>query len=142
MKKFIIVGILLLNISAFSFGQTIFTSNPDSSVFLTSDINNFWNAFDDFRKDTTKNPFGKEYIDIGSDGVKGFMPYRIISAKHLFSVVKQKKNDYEKVRENTLKIREKEKQCRSAFYALKYWYPEAKYPPVYFVIGAYILEYV
>jgi uncharacterized protein YjaZ len=28
-------------------------------------------------------------------------------------------------------------QCRSSFYALKYWYPAAKFPPVYFVIGAF-----
>ncbi len=137
MKKLIITGILLLNISAFSFGQIRFTDNPDSSVFLTSDIDNFWKAFADFKKDTTKNPFGKEYIDIGSTGVKGFIPNRIESAEHLYAVVKQKSADYEKIRGNTLRIKEKEKQCRSAFYALKYWYPEAKYPPVYFVIGAY-----
>jgi hypothetical protein len=36
-----------------------------------------------------------------------------------------------------LKINTKEKQCRSIFYALKYWYPEAHYPPVYLYIGAY-----
>jgi Predicted Zn-dependent protease (DUF2268) len=137
MKKFLISAILLLNLSAFSFGQAMFTGNPDSSVFLTRDIGNFWKAFDDFRKDTTKNPFGSEYIDIGSPGVKGFIPNRIESAEHLYTIVKQRSADYEKVRISTLRIREKEKQCRSAFYALKYWYPEARYPPVYFVIGAY-----
>jgi uncharacterized protein YjaZ len=41
------------------------------------------------------------------------------------------------VRANTLRIKEKEKQCRSTFYALKYWYPAAQFPPVYFVVGAY-----
>lgn len=117
--------------------QTPFSGDPDSSLFLTRDIGYFWQAFDLFVKDTTANPFGTHYIEVGSEGVKGFTPFRIRSADHLYNMVKRRKADYEGVRENTLRIHEKEKQCRSAFYALKYWYPEAVYPPVYFVIGAY-----
>ncbi len=123
--------------ASFCFGQTGFSTNPDSSTFLTSDIENFWNAFDDFQKDSSVNTFAKKYLDIGSKGVIGFTPYRIQNAEHLFATVKQKRSDYLSVRENTFKIKEKEKQCRSTFYALKYWYPEARFPPVYFVIGAY-----
>ena len=119
------------------FAQTNFSHDPDSSIFLTQDIDNFWKAFDEFKKDTTVNPFGSNYIDIGSAGVKGFVPNRIKSADNLFEVVKKRKPDYEKVRAGTLRIKESEQQCRSIFYALKYWYPEAQYPPVYFVIGAY-----
>jgi uncharacterized protein YjaZ len=117
--------------------QTHFSSDPDSAVFLTKDIDNFWTAFDAFGKDSTKNPFGEQYIDIGSDGVKGFTPYRIQSAAHLYATVKQRRADYAAVKANTLRLKEKEKQCRSAFYALKYWYPDAQFPPVYFVVGAY-----
>lgn len=117
--------------------QTVFTDDPDSAVFLTKDINNFWNAFEDFKKDSTQNPFGPKYLDIGSKGVKGFIPGRLQSSDHLYSVVKTKRADYEKVKQNTLRINEKEKQCRRIFYALKYWYPQAQFPPVYFVIGAY-----
>lgn len=126
---------LLVNRSVLS--QIFYTPNPDSSVFHTGDINNFWKAFDLFIKDTAINPFGSNYIDIGSEGVKGFIPNRIKSADNLFAVVKARKADYEKVRAATLLINTKEKQCRSIFYALKYWYPEAHYPPVYFIIGAY-----
>ncbi|WP_168208929.1 DUF2268 domain-containing putative Zn-dependent protease [Chitinophaga sp. XS-30] len=117
--------------------QTPFPGDPDSSVFITKDIDNFWRAFDMFKEDTTANPFGKAYIDIGSEGVKGFTPNRIISADHLLEVVKKRRNDYDKVRAMTLQMTKKEKQCRSTFYALKYWYPDAKFPPVYFVIGAF-----
>jgi uncharacterized protein YjaZ len=118
-------------------GQTKFTSNPDSSLFLTKDIDNFWNAFTDFQRDSTVNTFREKYIDVGSEGVKGFTPNRIQSAAHLYAVVKKRRIDYLKVKENTLKIKEKEKQCKSTFYALKYWHPQAQFPPVYFVIGAY-----
>lgn len=120
-----------------SFSQTNFSTNPDSSVFLTRDIDNFWKAFDAFAKDTALNPFDKHYISVGSAGVKGFTPYRIQSTEHLLATVKSRRTDYEKVRENTLRLKVKEMQCRSTFYALKYWYPEAVFPPVYFVVGAY-----
>jgi Predicted Zn-dependent protease (DUF2268) len=137
MLKYIIAQCLMLFVATASYSQATFSNNPDSSVFLTQDIDNFWNAFDMFKKDTAVNPFGKYYIDIGSAGVRGFIPNRIESAGHLYDVIKEREADYENVRAVTLKMKEKEKQCRGCFYALKYWYPEAKYPPVYFVIGAY-----
>lgn len=137
MLKNTIVVLLLLLIGYQSKSQTNFSPDPDSTIFLTKDIINFWKAFDHFKKDSSVNPFGKEYINIGSLGVKGFIPNRIQNAENLFKIAKQRKGDYEKVRANTLRIKEKEKQCRSTFYALKYWYPEAKFPPAYFVIGAY-----
>jgi uncharacterized protein YjaZ len=117
--------------------QTLYPGDPDSAVFITKDIGNFWKAFDMFKKDTTSNPFGSAYMDIGSAGVKGFTPNRIVSAAHLLEVVKKRRKDYEKVRDITMEMTRKEKQCRSTFYALKYWYPEARFPPVYFVIGAF-----
>ncbi|MEZ2334845.1 DUF2268 domain-containing putative Zn-dependent protease [Mucilaginibacter sp. RCC_168] len=135
--KPIILTALLLNFYIHGFAQNGFSNLPDSARFVTGDIDNFWKAFDHFKKDTSQNTFGKEYIDIGSEGVKGFTPYRIRSADNLYKMVKKRQADYEKVRANTLRIKEKEKQCRSTFYALKYLYPQAKFPPVYFVIGAY-----
>ena len=135
--KTIIFTAILLVFYAHSFAQSNFSNLPDSARFVTGDIDNFWKAFDHYKKDTSVNTFGKEYIDIGSEGVKGFTPYRIRSADNLYKMVKKRQADYEKVRTNTLRIKEKEKQCRSTFYALKYLYPQAKFPPVYFVIGAY-----
>jgi len=135
--KPIILTALLLTFHVHSFAQSNFSNLPDSARFVTGDIDNFWKAFDHYKKDTSVNTFGKEYIDIGSEGVKGFTPYRIRSADNLYKMVKKRQADYEKVRTNTLRIKEKEKQCRSTFYALKYLYPQAKFPPVYFVIGAY-----
>jgi len=131
----LLTAVLFINSGVFA--QTSFPSDPDSVVFLTQDIDNFWKAFDLYKKDTSVNPFGPGYMDIGSAGVKGFTPNRIESADHLFQVVKKRASEYEKVRPKTLQMKAKEKQCRSTFYALKYWYPAAKYPPVYFVIGAY-----
>ncbi|WP_436488635.1 DUF2268 domain-containing putative Zn-dependent protease [Chitinophaga sp. ARDCPP14] len=137
MFKYCLTLLIVVFTCTVTYSQTAFSNNPDSAVFLTKDIDVFWKAFDLFKKDTTVNPFGSAYLDIGSAGVKGFTPGRIKSAENLFLVVRKRRSDYEKVRATTLQMKEKEKQCRSAFYALKYWYPPAQYPPVYFVIGAY-----
>src|SRR5215218_10298935 len=110
MRKRLLLPIIGLIIAITAFAQTTFSHDPDSSVFLTTDINNFWKAFDDFQKDSTVNPFGKKYLDVGSSGVKGFTPNRIESADHLFATVKQRRVDYAAVRQNTLRIKEKEKQ--------------------------------
>ncbi|SIN88569.1 DUF2268 domain-containing putative Zn-dependent protease [Chitinophaga niabensis] len=136
MPKYYLTLLTIFFVNA-TYAQLAFSNNPDSSVFLTKDIDNFWKAFDQFKKDSATNPFGGAYLDIGSAGVKGFTPNRIRNAENLMKVVKKRYADYEKVRPVTLQMSKKEKQCRSAFYALKYWYPAAQYPPVYFVIGAY-----
>jgi Predicted Zn-dependent protease (DUF2268) len=117
--------------------QDNFTRDPDSALFVTSDIKNFWKAYDLFKKDSTVNPFGKYYIEPGSEGVKGFLPYRIIDAENLFTVVKKRSADYEAIRENSLKINQAEKPSRKYFHNLRNIYPEAVFPPVYFIIGAY-----
>jgi len=81
------------------------------------------------------NPFDKNYMKIGSQGVIDFTPYRIESADTLFKNVRENKDKYLSVRESTLRIKEKKKQIIASFYALKYLLPDAKFPPVYFVIG-------
>ena len=66
------------------FGQTKteFNKIPENTKFVTSDIDNFWRAFDLAKKETELEKkvkiFQREYIDKGSIGLKGFMPYRIV----------------------------------------------------------------
>lgn len=52
-------------------------------------------------------------------------------------MVKKRKNDYEATRNVLNKISTKEKRTRAIYSALKYWYPKAKFPPVYFVYGRF-----
>jgi uncharacterized protein YjaZ len=137
MKKITLITLLFALYGLQSIAQNKFPGDPDSAMFVTRNIDNFWRAFDDFKRDSTINTFGSKYIDVGGEGVKGFTEDRIQSARHLFEVVKKKKADYEKIRANTLRIKTQEKHSRSTFYALKYLYPGAKFPPIYFVVGAY-----
>lgn len=128
---------LVITILGFStaYGQVAFSGDPLNAVFEMKDVDGFWKAYNNIDK-SKGNPF-KEYIDNGSPGVKGFMEYRIINADSLFSMVKKRKEDYLKSKDVLKEIAAKEKRVKAIYSALKYWYPEAKFPPVYFVYGRF-----
>ncbi|MDR6513548.1 hypothetical protein [Chryseobacterium camelliae] len=71
----------------------------------------------------------------GSPGVKGFIPYRIINADSLYITVKNNLEQYLKSRNVLAGIGAKEKRTKSICAAMKYWYPKATFPQVYFVYG-------
>ncbi|MBE8724735.1 DUF2268 domain-containing putative Zn-dependent protease [Flavobacterium hungaricum] len=126
---------LFIIFSNFLFAQNNFSDNPSNAVFETKDSKNFWEAFAKMDK-SKQNPF-VEYMQNGSPGVKGFTENRIINADSLFAVVKKRKADYEASKHVLDGISSKEKRVRAIYSALKYWYPKAKFPPVYFVYGRF-----
>lgn len=115
--------------------QKKFPESPLDARFVTSDIKNFWLAFDSL-EGSNRNPF-ETYIKKGSIGLQGFISNRIISAEELLKMVNKRKANYEKTRNVDSLITAKEKLIKPYFYALKYWYPDAVFPPVYFVVGRY-----
>ena len=135
MKLNLIFTTLLIIFSNFLFGQNNFSDNPLDAVFEIKDSKNFWKAFDKMEK-SKQNPF-IEYMQKGSQGIKGFTENRIINADSLFAVVKKRKADYELSRNVLDSISSKEKRIRAIYSALKYWYSNAKFPPVYFVYGRF-----
>ncbi|WP_157158218.1 carbohydrate-binding module family 20 domain-containing protein [Chryseobacterium populi] len=115
--------------------QSGFSTDPLNAVFETKDTDSFWKAFDKMEA-SAENPF-TEYMKNGSPGVKGFTEFRIINADSLYSKVKKRKADYLLSRNVLAGIGQKEKRTKAIYSALKYWYPDAKYPPVYFVYGRF-----
>ena len=135
MKLNLIFTTLFIIFSHFVFAQGNFSDNPLDAVFETKDSRNFWEAFDKMEQ-SSQNPF-IEYMQKGSAGVKGFTENRILNADSLFAVVKKRKADYELSRNVLDGISSKEKRVRAIYSALKYWYPSAKFPPIYFVYGRF-----
>jgi len=127
----------MLLFSGFTWGQinSDFSEDPLAAKFVTTDVDNFWKAFD--KVDTaTENPF-EAYIENGSLGVKGFVPYRIKNADSLFAMVKQRKDDYLGSKNVLQNLEEKKKRIQASYAAMKYWYPDAVFPPIYFVYGRF-----
>lgn len=113
--------------------------DPDKVKFVTSDINNFWRAFDLARKETDREAkiaiFQKEYLDQGSAGLQDFVRLRIKNAKDLVETIEKLPNFYASVRPSTLRVGRMEKKMRRSFHKFKQLYPDAAFPDVYFVIG-------
>lgn len=135
MNKILTVILSVVSLIKIIGQEKTFPPDPQDAKFETSDIQNFWKAFDSI-ENSDKNPF-EEYIENGTIGLQGFIPYRIISADSLLNMVNRRKHDYDKTRGIEFKIKEQEKRIKPYFYALEYWYPDAVYPPVYFVVGRF-----
>ena len=112
--------------------------DPMHARLVTSDIPNFWQVFD---KATLKNAadlFQREYIDVGSPGLHGFLQSRIVNGHALAGTVAARAQYYAAIRANTLAVDQKpeiKQAIQASFRRLKEIYPEAIFPDVYFLIG-------
>ncbi len=128
--KFIVLALLFsVSISA----QNKFSSLPLDPVFVTTDYENFWKAFDKLDS-VSGNPFS-EYLNNASDGLKPFVDY--LNVDSLYQTVLKRKDDYIRSRPVLSGIDGLKKKVQSSYAAMKYWYPKASFPPVYFVVGMY-----
>ncbi len=128
--KFILIALLFsVPLSA----QKKFSSLPLDPVFVTTDYDNFWKAFDELDSIKT-NPFSKYLMD-ASDGLKPFVDY--MNADSLYQTVLKRKNDYLKSRPVLKGIDGLKKKVQASYSAMKYWYPRSTFPPVYFVVGRF-----
>ena len=113
--------------------------DPEMVKFVTSDIENFWRAYDLAIKESDRAKrvaiFQTEYLDKGSLGLKDFLRLRIKSADGLVSVIDRMPKYYASIRPQTLQVKRMEKRMRAAFRKFKSIYPDAVFPDVYFLIG-------
>ncbi|HTG32276.1 MAG TPA: DUF2268 domain-containing putative Zn-dependent protease [Thermoanaerobaculia bacterium] len=109
--------------------------DPDAARIVTEDIAHFWEAFDRAAPEFPPQSFGTFYLSRGTPGLKDFVSLRISNAEELARVVRSHPRYYASIRDSTLRIREMEPGIRASFYALKYLYPDAVFPDVFFLIG-------
>src|SRR6185369_1944227 len=97
--------------------------DPATVKFITSDIENFWRAYDLAAKETDKTKrvaiFQTEYLDKGSPGLKDFLRLRIKSAENLVNAIDKMPKYYESIRPPTLQVQRMEKRMRAAFEKFK-----------------------
>lgn len=114
-------------------------SNPDLAKIVTKDIHHFWEAYDEAKKDSTdlKNIYKNKYFDKASDGMQDYMGAKVSSIDNFIKHIVSRPKLYETIRENTLKADHYKKDIQRSFRNFKDVYAEAKFPDVYFVIGAF-----
>ncbi len=114
--------------------------DPERVRFITSDIVNFWGAYDAASREPEREKriaiYQREYLDRGSTGLRDFLRMRIKSAENLVAAIERQPRYYASTRPSTLRVREMEGAMRDSFRRFKALYPDAVFPDVYFVVGA------
>src|SRR5262249_48772977 len=108
---------------------------PEVAKLITSDIPNFWKAFDQMSPENDLLMFKNEYLNKGSIGLKDFSKARFTLCD-LVSAVEDNTKLYASIRQDTLNLENMKGQIKSSFRKLKELYPDAVFPDVYFLIGA------
>jgi hypothetical protein len=119
---------------------TTTTSDPAQAEIVTSDVANFWKAFDDAARlpaGQREAAYQKEYLDLASQGLKDFTDKRRLAAAQLAQHVEEQRAYYQKVRPYIGQVVGQKATIQAAFRRLKALYPDIKFPRhVYFVVGA------
>jgi uncharacterized protein YjaZ len=120
-------------------GQEKTNQDPAKARLVTSDIDNFWRAYDLAAKETArekkKEIFQREYLDKGSAGLQDFIKARIRNADSLLVEIDKRPLYYASIRKETLKVSAMSGKIQQSFRKLKQLYPDAVFPDVYFTIG-------
>lgn len=133
MKNFFLA--LFLITAKLSFSQTV------DQKFVSTDIDNFWNAYDKIitEKDTTKQySFLKElYIDKATPGLKSLIEVRNYTSKNFIDAINKYPKFWNSIRPNTLSVKEVYPEIEADIKKLKEAYPDLKPSTIYFSIGAF-----
>lgn len=142
MKLFVTVtlGVVFCSLPVFAQGTAPQVNrDPDKVRFVTSDIDNFWRAYDLAAKETDRTRkiavFQSEYLDKGSVGLQDFIRLRIKSAENLVATIERLPRYFVSIRPGTLRVAAMEKLLRENFWRFKTLYADAVFPDVYFLIG-------
>lgn len=114
-------------------------SNPKKAQLITTDIHNFWKAYDAAKKDTAnmQSIFQKEYFDKATPGFEDYIATKIGSIEKFVANQKSKPLFYAAIRNNTLSIDKMKGDISNLFVKFKKLYAAAIFPDIYFVIGRF-----
>lgn len=139
MMKFCCLIALFFVLVIHGFAQEKTNQDPAKAHLVTSDIDNFWRAYDLATKETSrekkKEIYQREYFDKGSIGLQDFIKLRIQNAESLLTVIEKRPLYYASIRKETLKVSSMSAKIHQSFRNLKRLYPDAVFPDVYFTIG-------
>ena len=138
----ILTVLLALGASSNAAGQSNpeLDRDPERASVSVSDVALFWHAFDVWTKSgSAPNQLAAvlqaEYLDKASDGVRDFTPNRIVDAASLAEKILEDRAYYERARPFAGRVASLEPEIRALYRRFREWYPEARFPALYFVVG-------
>jgi hypothetical protein len=134
MKKTIVLFFLVIKISCIT-AQTIYSS------VITSDIDNFWLAYDKIIKtqDTTEqvNILNTLYLNKASEGLKTLIKHKNYTTKEYLDGIRQYPLFWASIRPNMMQLKEKASSIAENVNKFKAIYPDMQPKSVYFTVGAF-----
>jgi hypothetical protein len=115
-------------------------TDPARAEFITSDIPNFWKAYDASASSGAITPFQTEYLDRASPGLADFTRSRSLTAANLAGMVRAFPRYFADIRASTLRLATDgavQGRMRDGYRKMKDMYPAAVFPPVTFLIGRF-----
>ena len=126
---------------AFVFFLLLSCNNEETTQIISSDIDNFWVAYDKINatNDTIlKRKYLKEhFIDKASIGQKKMFALRNYTPKEYLDVIKKYPKFWTSLRKNTLDFKPHNAEILKGISKLRAVYPEMKNSSVYYTMGAF-----
>ncbi|SDL96736.1 Predicted Zn-dependent protease [Pedobacter antarcticus] len=139
MKNFIFLVLSVFS-SVVCLGQQNHSKNtvPLKAKFITSDIPQFWAAFDSAGRAPLRSReiYDELYFNKGSYGLGIFKTAAIGTTEAFASKIEKYDKYYRSIRRNTLQVQGAIPAMRKSFQRLKELYPASVFPDVYIVMGS------
>lgn len=124
----------------FSLTISVIVCGQNAPSVYTSDIDNFWIAFDSLQtikeKNTQIEVMQSVYIDKGTYGLKRFMELRNFDAAKLVETINKYPKFWRSIRGNTLTVKQALPAIEINIQKFKLLYPELREAKMYFTISA------
>jgi len=119
--------------------KKVLNKAPHHASLITEDVHRFWLAYDRARNDTANRAaiYKKYYFDKASQGMQDYMGLKVSSVGAFVRHYDRHAAFYAAIRKNTLQVDSLKPAIYTCFEKLKAIYPQALFPDVYFVMGAY-----
>jgi hypothetical protein len=115
-------------------------TDPAQAVFVTSDIDHFWNAYDAGGSAGNTSAFQTEYLGKASPGLVDFIASRTVTATSLATMVTSRPRYFADIRASTLRLATDatvQNRMRDGYRRIKELYSASVFPPVTFLIGRF-----
>jgi hypothetical protein len=119
--------------------KKVLNKDPNGASLITEDIHRFWKAYDLAQKDTADRVaiYRQYYFDKSSRGMQDYMGLKVRSINEFVRHYDQRPAFYKAIRNNTLQTDSLKPSIFNCFIKLKAMYPQALFPDVYFIMGAF-----
>lgn len=114
-------------------------TDPARLNVVTADLHRFWEAYDKAKGDSAlmEKHMREIYFAQASKGMEDYFAYKVADVTAFVQHLLKHPRFYATVRQNTLAPDRYRTQMGASFKKLKALYPEAKFPDVVFVMGAF-----